>query len=60
MKVVPSVIVKKLFMQGKMVTVNQEVDYDTAEAVSYTHLTASVCKTVICYQTGNDQESRGK
>ena len=26
MKVVPSVIVKKLFMQGKIVTVNQEID----------------------------------
>ena len=34
MKVVPSVIVKKLFMQGKMVTVNQEVDYDTAEEIA--------------------------
>ena len=30
MKVVPSVIVKKLFMQGKVVTVNQEIDFDTA------------------------------
>ena len=28
MKVVPSVIVKKLFMQGKIVTVNQEIDYE--------------------------------
>lgn len=27
MKVVPSVIVKKLFMQGKIVTVNQEIDF---------------------------------
>ena len=27
MKIVPSVIVKKLFMQGKIVTVNQEIDY---------------------------------
>ena len=34
MKIVPSVIIKKLFMQGKIVTVNQ--------AVSYTHL---VCHT---------------
>ena len=30
MKVVPSVIVKKLFLQGKVVTVNQEIDYETA------------------------------
>ena len=34
MKVVPSAIVKKLFMQGKIVTVNQEVDYETAEEIA--------------------------
>ena len=34
MKIVPSVIVKKLFMQGKVVTVNQEIDYDTAEEIA--------------------------
>ena len=34
MKIVPSVIVKKLFMQGKIVTVNQEVDYETAEEIA--------------------------
>lgn len=34
MKVVPSVIVKKLFMQGKIVTVNQEIDFDTAEEIA--------------------------
>ncbi|MDO4473220.1 MAG: translation initiation factor IF-2, partial [Eubacteriales bacterium] len=34
MKIVPSVIVKKLFMQGKIVTVNQEIDYDTAEEIA--------------------------
>ena len=34
MKVVPSVIVKKLFMQGKVVTVNQEIDFDTAEEIA--------------------------
>ena len=34
MKVVPSAIVKKLFMQGKIVTVNQEIDYDTAEEIA--------------------------
>ena len=27
-------IVKKLFMQGKIVTVNQEIDYDTAEEIA--------------------------
>ncbi len=34
MKIVPSVIVKKLFMQGKIVTVNQEIDYATAEEIA--------------------------
>ena len=34
MKIVPSVIIKKLFMQGKIVTVNQEVDYETAEEIA--------------------------
>ncbi len=34
MKIVPSVIVKKLFMQGKVVTVNQEIDYETAEEIA--------------------------
>ena len=34
MKIQPSVIVKKLFMQGKIVTVNQEVDYETAEEIA--------------------------
>ena len=34
MKIVPSVIVKKLFLQGKVVTVNQEVDYETAEEIA--------------------------
>lgn len=34
MKLQPSVIVKKLFLQGKIVTVNQEVDFDTAEEIA--------------------------
>lgn len=34
MKVQPSVIVKKLFMKGQMVTVNQEVDFDAAEEIA--------------------------
>ena len=34
MKIVPSIIVKKLFMQGKIVTVNQEIDYETAEEIA--------------------------
>ena len=34
MKVQPSVIVKKLFMQGQMVTVNQEISYEEAENIA--------------------------
>ena len=34
MKIVPSVIIKKLFMQGKIATVNQEIDYETAEEIA--------------------------
>jgi translation initiation factor IF-2 len=34
MKRQPSEIVKKLFLQGKVVTVNQDVDFDTAEEIA--------------------------
>jgi translation initiation factor IF-2 len=34
MKIQPSVIVKKLFLKGQMVTVNQEVDFETAEEIA--------------------------
>lgn len=34
MKIQPSEIVKKLFMQGKIVTVNQEIDFETAEEIA--------------------------
>ena len=34
MKMQPSVIVKKLFMQGMMVTVNQEIDFEKAEEIA--------------------------
>ena len=34
LKIAPAAIVKKLFMQGKMVTVNEEIDYDTAEEIA--------------------------
>ena len=34
MKLQPSVIVKKLFLQGKVVTINQEVDYEQAEEIA--------------------------
>jgi translation initiation factor IF-2 len=34
MKIQPSAIVKKLFLQGQVVTVNQEIDYETAENIA--------------------------
>ena len=34
MKVQPAAIVKKLFMKGQMVTVNQEIDFDAAEEIA--------------------------
>ena len=34
MKVQPSVLVKKLFMQGKIVTINQEIEFETAEEIA--------------------------
>ncbi len=34
MKVQPSAIVKKLFLQGQIVTVNQEISYETAENIA--------------------------
>ena len=34
MKLQPSAIIKKLFLQGKVVTVNQEIDYEQAEEIA--------------------------
>ena len=34
MKVQPAVIIKKLFLQGKVVTVNQEINYEQAEEIA--------------------------
>ncbi len=34
MKIQPAVIIKKLFMQGKIVTVNQEITYEQAEEIA--------------------------
>lgn len=34
MKIQPSAIVKKLFMQGQIVTVNQEIPFETAEEIA--------------------------
>ena len=34
MKIQPSAIVKKLFLQGKIVTVNQEISFETAEEIA--------------------------
>ncbi len=34
MKIQPSAIIKKLFLQGQIVTVNQEITYETAEEIA--------------------------
>ena len=34
LKINPTAIIKKLFMQGKMVTVNEDIDYDLAEEIA--------------------------
>ena len=34
MKQQPSALVKKLFLQGKMVTINSDIDFDTAEEIA--------------------------
>ena len=34
MKVQPAQLVKKLFLQGTMVTVNQEIEFDKAEEIA--------------------------
>ena len=34
MKIQPSAIVKKLFLEGTMITVNQEIDYETAAEIA--------------------------
>ncbi len=34
MKVAPADIIKKLFLQGQVVTINQEIDYETAENIA--------------------------
>ena len=34
MKLQPSAIIKKLFLQGKVVTVNQDIDFETAEEIA--------------------------
>ncbi len=34
MKMTPSTLIKKLFLEGKMVTVNTEVDFDSAEEIA--------------------------
>lgn len=34
MKIQPSALVKKLFLQGKVVTINQEIDFETAQEIA--------------------------
>ena len=37
MKMQPSVIVKKLFLEGMMVTVNQEIDFEKAQEIALSY-----------------------
>ena len=58
MKVQPSAIVKKLFLQGKVVTINQEVDYDTAEELEFNCICDHEVKVdVIAELLKEDEES---
>ena len=63
MKIQPSAIVKKLFMQGQIVTVNQEISYETAEeiAVEYDILCEKEEKVdVIAELLKEDEEDESK
>ncbi len=63
MKIQPSAIVKKLFMQGQIVTVNQEITYETAEeiAVEYDILCEKEEKVdVIAELLKEDEEDEAK
>ena len=55
MKIVPSVIVKKLFLQGKVVTVNQEIDYDTAEEIAMEF--DVLCENCLLYTSPSPRDS---
>ena len=37
MKMQPSAVIKKLFLEGKMVTVNTEIDFDSAEEIALSY-----------------------
>jgi len=58
MKMQPSALIKKLFLQGKMVTVNQELTYDEAEeiAVDYDILCEHEVKKDLIAELLQDQE----
>ena len=58
LKIAPAQIVKKLFMQGKMVTVNEEIEYDTAEeiALEYEVLCEKEVKVDVIAELLKDEE----
>ena len=60
MKIQPSAIVKKLFMAGKIVTINQEIDFDMAEeiAVDYDILCEHEVKVDVLAELLKDTEDK--
>ena len=64
MKVQPAVIIKKLFLAGKVVTVNQEIDYETAADIAVEfdvlcekEVTVNVLEEIIKDTTEDPEES---
>ena len=58
LKIAPAQIVKKLFLQGKMVTVNEEIEYETAEeiALEYEVLCEKEVKVDVIAELLKDEE----
>ena len=52
MKLQPSAIVKKLFLQGTIVTINQEIDFEKAEEIAMEY-------DVLCEKEEEGQRDRG-
>ncbi|MCM1182143.1 MAG: translation initiation factor IF-2 [Roseburia sp.] len=62
MKVQPSAIVKKLFLQGQIVTVNQEITYETAEniAIEYDIICEQEVKVDVIEELLKEDEERAE
>ncbi len=62
MKIQPSAIVKKLFLQGQIVTVNQEITYETAEniAIEYDIICEQEVKVDVIEELLKEDEERSE